>query len=370
MKRNTSKTDDAGIKRAIYVLERGGIIAFPTDTVYGVGCDASNRDAVKRIFRIKHRNRNKPLVMFISNKNEINKYVKPMTKIRRRIVEHLLPGAITLIFKAKENPLPGLLGDQNKISIRIPKYSFIRKLLGEYRMPLATTSANLSGDMPTSTYRNIALDVDLILKDDSIPDGSPSTVLDLSFYPPVLVRKGIVSIATIERYIPSKLRLDESIDFNVLFVCTGNSCRSPMAEGILKSLIKHKGLRNISVSSCGTLPGADSPATSNAIQAAGELGYDITKHRSRGINKTIIEQQDLILCMENLHKRQVLNLSSDAKDRVFLLSEFAGNHEEIVDPIGGNIDLYRKVARNIQRYTRKVANDIALRKQYKQGILG
>ncbi len=361
MKANILKADESSIKKAIRVLRKGGIIIFPTDTVYGIGCDINNSAAIKEIYRIKQRKRDKPLVMFLSEKSEIKNYVKELTKSSKTIIEHLIPGPLTLIFKAKTGTFPEFTGRKNTISVRVPDYPLLKKLIKKCSVPLATTSVNVSGGIPAETHKKIGLDVDLILTDDNIPEGTPSTVLDISRYPPILRRKGALSIQTIEKYIVPKVRFHSSIVYNIVFVCTANSCRSPMAEGILKSLIKQKGLKNVSVSSCGTIQNSGFPATPNAILAISELGYSIRNHRSKSITKKILKDADLFLCMENLHKRHILKLEPNLQDRTFLLTEFAGKHGEILDPIGQNIDTYRKVAGDIQRYVKRIVKDIALR---------
>ncbi|TES91345.1 MAG: threonylcarbamoyl-AMP synthase [Candidatus Cloacimonadota bacterium] len=361
MKKKIYNTDKKGIEEAISVLKKGGIIAFPTDTVYGIGGDAYDKSAVTKIFRIKRRKREKPLVIFLSQNKQLNKFVRNLSKTRKKVYEHFLPGEITLIMKAKKSVPPWLISREKTISVRIPDSNFLKKLLVGFKNPLVTTSANISGEPPASKYRNINLDVNLILRDDSFPSGTPSTILDMSLYPFVLRRKGTISVFNLERYIPSKVRFDKSIVFNVLFVCTGNSCRSPIAEGILKKFLKEKGLKNVYVSSCGILAGDGWLPTENAVLSASEQGSDIRSHRSRAINREMAEDADLILCMETFHKKRVNSLLPEGKDKVFLLSEFAGKSGGINDPIGGDMQIYRKVTREIKRHIKGVADNIERR---------
>lgn len=361
MKRGIYRTDNKGLEEAISVLRKGGVIAFPTDTVYGIGCDADDNSAITRIFKMKKRKREKPLVMFISHKRLIRDFVIKPTNTRRRLCENFFPGPLTLIMKAKKSAPQGLLSRNKTISIRIPDNNFLKRLLMRYKKSLATTSANISGEMPPTKYKNIKLDVDLLLMNDTIPSGIPSTILDLAHYPFVLRRKGSISIFTIERYIPSKARFDESIVFNVLFVCTGNSCRSPIAEGIFKKFLQEKRLKNVHVSSCGILAGDGFFPSKNAVLAAHERGYNIEEHRSRHINRKIVGTSDLILCMEIFHKNEVYSLLPKCKDKVFLLTEFHGKDGEIDDPIGGDMSVYRKVTKDLERYVKKVADEFELR---------
>ncbi len=361
MKQLIHNTDNKGLKEAISTLRKGGIIAFPTDTVYGIGCDAENDSAITRIFKIKKRGRGKPLVMFLSHRRQISDFVVKQSNTRKRLCKHFIPGEITFIMHANRNTPQRMLTRKKTVSIRVPDCGFLRKLLTQFRKPLATTSANFSGEIPARSYKDINLDVDLILRNDHIPSGTPSSILDISLYPFVLKRKGKTCLFTIERYIPSKIRFDKSIVFNVLFVCTGNSCRSPIAEGILKKLIGGKWLKNVNVSSCGILAVGGFPPTKNAIMAVNEHGFDISAHRSRSISKELVEASDLVLCMEKFQKKEIFDLVPGSKDKVFLLTEFCRRGGEIDDPIGGDIKVYRELTRTLEKYVKMVADRIIRR---------
>lgn len=362
MKRKIHPADKSGLKKAISSLRNCGIIAFPTDTVYGIGCDAKNRKVISRIFKLKGRSRKKPLVMFLAHSRSIQKYVVKPSKTRRKLLNKFCPGAVTFIMKAKKTTPEDVISKEGTVSIRIPGYIFLRKLIGKYGSPMATTSANPSGNSPAVKAKDLALDVDFVLSDDSIPGGIPSTILDISKYPFVLRRKGMISIFGIEKYIPTRVKLDKSLVFNILFVCSGNSCRSPMGESILKGLLKKKGLKNINVKSCGTLGISGLPPAENTVISAGELGYDIKKHRSQPLTGDIVRDSDLILCMENYHKKAVLDISPQSKDKVFLLTDYVGSKGEVDDPIGRDIGTYRKLAKKLERYAKIIVSDMEKRR--------
>ena len=133
--------------------------------------------------------------------------------------------------------------------------------------------------------------------------------------------------------------------FKVMFVCTGNTCRSPMAEGGLRKLLENRGITDIEVYSSGTAAASGYPATSYAIEACRIWEADIRDHRSRPLTEELIEDTDLILTMMPSHCYEVFRLSPEARSRTFLLKNFPEpgcDGEEVVDPIGGSLDMYNQ----------------------------
>ncbi len=128
----------------------------------------------------------------------------------------------------------------------------------------------------------------------------------------------------------------------VLFVCTGNVCRSPMAEGLLRQLAKWRNLP-IEVRSAGTHALVGEPATKEAVATLSEMGITIADHRAQQVTKELLTWADLVLTMESEHRLWILNAWSDVEDKVFTLSEFVGRRGAIEDPYGGGKEAYRLV---------------------------
>lgn len=135
--------------------------------------------------------------------------------------------------------------------------------------------------------------------------------------------------------------------FNILFVCSGNSCRTPMAEGLMKSKISVRFKSAVQVRSAGTLGINGNPATDFAIITAGKLGANISRHRSQGVTEKLVKESDLILAMAAEHKDFLNQHYPEIRENVFLLRSFACDpkdkiNQDIADPIGGPLEHYRQ----------------------------
>ncbi|MFQ6009451.1 MAG: low molecular weight protein arginine phosphatase [Candidatus Zixiibacteriota bacterium] len=156
-----------------------------------------------------------------------------------------------------------------------------------------------------------------------------------------------------------------SKSFVVLFVCTGNTCRSPMAEGALRLLLsKEQLVNNFEIISAGTAAASGFPATMYAIEAAKLWDVDLSHHLSQPLTTTLIDKADLILVMTESHRSEVLRLRPGAKDRTYLFKNFpdpSANGEGVEDPIGQSLDVYQKTFLEIGEYLGKHLPEIVRR---------
>ena len=150
--------------------------------------------------------------------------------------------------------------------------------------------------------------------------------------------------------------------FTVLIICTGNTCRSPMAEGILKSILKERGIEDVKVSSAGIGAMSGMPATPFAIEAARAWNIDITDHFARQLNKRLIAEANLILAMSSEHVEFVARHDRNALNKTFLIKGFpapySSSQESVNDPIGGTLNDYNQTFMELDEVLRRASNII------------
>lgn len=190
------------LNKGIQILKRGGVIAFPTDTVYGLGADAFNPRAVERIYEIKKRPRHLPLPLLIGDVEQLAVLaVKPLPEIALFLARRFWPGGLTLVVP-KAAHLPGYLGNIN-IAVRVPAHPICLALIQAINNPLIGTSANISGTPSMVTAgevkQQLGNEVDLIIDGGRCPGGSESTVVDVTGTGAVILRHGIIPEEEINR---------------------------------------------------------------------------------------------------------------------------------------------------------------------------
>lgn len=181
------------IKEAIDIMADGGVILYPTDTVYGLGANIFNNNAVKRVYEIKKRDSSKPLSVLINDMASLE-LIANLNKNSREIIDKWLPGPFTFILNKKKIVSP-YVSSSAKVGVRIPDYKIARALASLF--PITTTSANLTNEdtlsNPQDILKQIGEGIDLVIDVGDLDNGKPSTVIDLSSSKPTLVRNGFDS---------------------------------------------------------------------------------------------------------------------------------------------------------------------------------
>ena len=188
------------IQKAVSALRNGGVIAIPTDTVYGLGADAFNVDAVQKLYHIKGRPEEKPIPLVLGSVADIDKVAQNIPDFFYHLTKKYWPGGLTIIVESK-NLLSQLTAGGNTVGLRIPDHTLLIKILNEFGGPMAITSANLSGEPASTSPQEFGLELtkklDYIVDDGNTPGPIPSTVYDISISPPVIRREGIISKETL-----------------------------------------------------------------------------------------------------------------------------------------------------------------------------
>jgi len=223
-------------------------------------------------------------------------------------------------------------------------------MLGQVSLPVVAPSANLPGRPSPRTAEDVlaALDgrIDLLIDSGPTRYGTDSTIVRCDEGGWRVVRKGVWDAAQVKRLWERTL----------LFVCTGNTCRSPIAEGLTKRLLAERlgcevrqlPARGVEVVSAGAFGLSGANATPEAVRAAGELGADLSKHRSRILTRELIREADVVFCMTDSHIAEVVRLVPDAAEKARKLDP----RGDVADPIGGGPAVYRRTAKRIERAVR------------------
>jgi L-threonylcarbamoyladenylate synthase len=192
------------IERAVITLRRGGVIAFPTDTVYGLGASIYCEPAVERIYRLKQRPRSMALPVLVASIYQMETLARDMPATARRLLDNLSPGGLTLVLPASE-AVPGCISDSGTVAVRMTTHPVALSLIAGLGAPVVATSANLSGRPSATTAAEarsqLSNGVDVIVDGGPSPGGTESTIVDLSGEKPRLLREGAVPLHEIERLV-------------------------------------------------------------------------------------------------------------------------------------------------------------------------
>lgn len=196
---------DEEILFVIDLLKNGGVIGYPTETVYGLGGDALNESVINKIVDMKGRKSPKPFLILVKNTKDVSRFVDQITPQAIKCMQHLWPGPCTLIFSARSDSLPLSIQKDNKIAIRVSPDPVCQWLMEHFPNPLVSTSANPENEKPATSADDVANyfegNVDYIIDDGKREITPPSTILDVSTTPPRMLRQGAVSVTAIRQLV-------------------------------------------------------------------------------------------------------------------------------------------------------------------------
>jgi tRNA threonylcarbamoyl adenosine modification protein (Sua5/YciO/YrdC/YwlC family) len=340
--------DPALLDEAAGILRAGGIVAFPTETVYGLGVSSRLPAAVEKLARLKGRDAAKPFTYHLASVEEIGSLVDRIPPLARKLLDRYAPGPLTLVLPAR--------GGEGTVGLRVPANPIARQLIARTGAPLLVPSANPAGEPPAVSAAEVLRYFDRRIE--AVVDGGTallkesSTVVRVDDEGYEVLRAGIITREMVHQLLEGR---------RILFVCTGNTCRSPLAAAIFqKHLAAQLGkspedLNELGyrVTSAGTFAVAGSAASEHAVDVAREMGFDLSRHSSRPISRELLLEVDHVYALSHSHhqilQRMIADLEPSAQPRLERLCE-----EGVTDPVGGDIETYRRCAREIDTAVRRV----------------
>ncbi|MBI4481442.1 MAG: threonylcarbamoyl-AMP synthase [Acidobacteria bacterium] len=196
------KATDEEIDRVAAVLRGGGVIVYPTDTVYGIGCNPYRDDAVERIYSLKGREERKPFLLLVSDADMVGHLARPLPPLFRKLTDRFWPGPLTLVLPASPIAPLRIANILGTVAVRHADFPFVNRLIERCRFPLVSTSANLAGQPPLTDGLRAAAEwphgVDLVVDGGVSFRDTPSTVVDLCGGEPRVLREGAIPRATVQ----------------------------------------------------------------------------------------------------------------------------------------------------------------------------